>query len=265
LRELRLAIAQVPMQWTVDANLAVIERAMRLAAERGARVCVFSELAITGFHRQIRAEAVPEKVDPAIARVRAACKVLGLACAIGAPTFAPAGGAIYNSYLHIDEHGELAGQVDKTGQTPAEATFFHGGRGRPVAALQGWKTSAVMCCEVEDLALVRAHLPAGAAELLFWPGAMGKAPENRDDQWVDVLPLAQQLARQSNAWVVQNNWPNALNNPPGSPDALHLGGSKVFAPSGELLFGLPMHAPGVATFDLGATAFVWDAWPDPAA
>ncbi len=262
---LRIAIAQVPMHWTVDANLAVIDQAMRLAARRGAAICVFSELAVTGFHRQIRAEAVPEKVDPAIVRIRAACKALGLACAVGAPTFAPAGGAIYNSYLHIDEHGELVGQVDKTGQTPAEATFFHGGRGRPVSTLQGWKTSAVMCREVEDLALVRVHLPAGAAELLFWPGAMGKAPENRDEHWVDVLPLAQQLARQSNAWVVQNNWPNALSNPPGSPDALHLGGSSVFAPGGERLLSLPMHAPGVASFDLGATAFVWDAWPDPAA
>lgn len=259
---LRLAIAQVPMQWTVDANLAVIERAMRLAAGRGAAICVFSELAVTGFHRQIRAEAVPAKVDPAVARIGVLCRTLGLACAVGAPTFAAAGGAIYNSYLHIDEHGERVGQVDKTGQTPAEATFFHGGRGRPVSTLQGRKTSAVLCREVEDLALVRAHLPAGAAEIVFWPGAMGRAPENRDEHWVDVVPLAQQLARQSTAWVVQNNWPNALNNPPDSPDALHLGGSQVFAPDGALLLSLPMCAPGLATFDLGATGFVWDDWDD---
>ena len=250
------------MRWTTAANLAVIERAMRFASARGAQVYVFSELAVTGFHRQIRAEAVPEKVGPAVASIRAACKALGLACALGAPTFAAAGGAVYNSYLHIDEHGELVGQVDKTGQTPAEATFFHGGRGRPVSMLQGWKTSAVLCREVEDLALVRIHLPKGAAELVFWPGAMGKAPENREETWVDVLPLAQQLARQSNAWVVQNNWPNALNNPPHSPDSRHLGGSKVFSPEGELRLSLPMHDAGIATFDLGATAFVWDAWPD---
>ena len=28
---------------------------------------------------------------------------------------------------------------------------------------------------------------------------------------------------------------------------------------------LPMHAPGLATFDLGATEFVWDPLPDPSA
>ena len=261
---LRLAIAQAPMQWTTEANLAVIEGAMQLASDRGAAICVFSELAVTGFHRRIRTEAVPEKVAPAIARIQAKCKAFGMACAVGAPTFAAAGGAIYNSYLHIDEHGVLVGQVDKTGQTPAEATFFHGGRGRPVSILQGRKTSAVLCREVEDLALVRHHLPTGAAELVFWPGAMGRAPENRDENWVDCVPLAQQLARQSKAHVVQCNWPNALNDPD-SPDAFHLGGSKVLSPAGELLLTLPMHAPGLATFDLGATEFVWDPLPDPSA
>src|SRR4249920_1923492 len=100
-KKLRVAIAQTPMQWTTEGNLAVIETAMQLAADRGATICVFSELAVTGFHRQIRAEAVPEKVGPAIARIRARCKALAMACAVGAPTFAAAGGAIYNSYLHI--------------------------------------------------------------------------------------------------------------------------------------------------------------------
>ena len=259
---LRLAIAQAPMQWTTAANLAVIESAMQLASDRGAAICVFSELAVTGFHRRIRTEAVPEKVAPAIARIQAKCKAFGMACAVGAPTFAAAGGAIYSSYLHIDEHGALVGQVDKTGLTVAEATFFHGGRGRPVSILQGRKTSAVLCREVEDLALVRHHLAAEASELIFWPGLLGRAP---DDENVDILLLARQLARQQKAWLVQNNWPKALNLPDDSPFQVDLGGSKVLSPAGELLLTLPMHAPGLATFDLGATEFVWDPLPDPSA
>lgn len=259
MKDLRLAIAQVPMQWTTEGNLAVIERAMRLAAERGAAICVFSELAVTGFHRQIRAEAVPEKVDPAVARIKVLCRALGLACGVGAPTFAVAGGAIYNSYLHIDEHGALVGQIDKVGQTVAESTFFHGGRGRPVSVLQGRKTSAVMCREIEDSLLVRHHLPVDAAELIFWPGLIGRAPDGEEQ--IDPLPLAQELARKSNAWIVQNNWPKTLNLPDDSPFQAHLGGSKVFSPAGELRMTLPMCEPGIATFDLGATGFVWDAWP----
>jgi omega-amidase len=260
LSALRVAIAQAPMQWTTAANLAVIEVAMQLAADRSAAICVFSELAVTGFHRQIRAEAVPEKVGPAIERIRAKCLAFGMACAVGAPTFAAAGGAIYNSYLHIDEHGEIVGQVDKTGLTVAEATFFHGGRGRPVSVLQGRKTSAVLCREIEDLLLVRHHLPVEAAELIFWPGLLGRAPE---DDGVDIAQLAQQLARQQKAWLVQNNWPKALNLPDDSPFQTDLGGSKVFSPAGELLLTLPMCTPGVATFELGAAEFAWDALPGP--
>jgi omega-amidase len=257
---LRVAIAQAPMQWTTAANLAVIETAMRIASSRGAAVCVFPELAVTGFHRQIRVEAVPGIVDPAIAHIRAISRALGMACALGAPSFAAAGGAVYNSQLHIDAHGELVGRVDKTGLTVAEATFFHGGRGRPVSMLCGRTTSAVMCREVEDLALVGHHLPPGAAELIFWPGLLGCAPEG---DGVDILQLAKMLARQQKAWLLQSNWPKALNLPDDSSFQAELGGSKVISPAGELVLQLPMRAPGLATFELGAREFVWDALADP--
>ena len=259
---LRIAIAQTPMQWTTAGNLAVIERAMALASARGAAICVFSELAVTGFHRQIRAEAVPEKVEPAVARIQALCKALNMACGLGAPTFA-AGGAVYNSYLHIDEHGVLVGRVDKTGLTVAEATFFHGGRGRPVWMLQGRRTSTVLCREVEDTALVLHHLPAGSADLIFLPGLLGRAPDG--EVGADVPALSRQLACESKAWLLQCNWPQALNLPPDSPRQADLGGSRVHSPGGELVLRLPMQMPGVATFDLGATEFTWDALADPAA
>lgn len=251
------------MQQTIAANLEVIERAMKLASARGERICVFSELAVTGFHLEIRAEAVAGKVEPAVARIQALCRSLSMACGVGAPTFAAAGGAIYNSYLHIDEHGELVGQVDKVGQTVAESTFFHGGRGRPLSVLQGCRTTAVMCCEIEDTRLIRHHLPPGAAELIFWPGLMGRARDDEDN--VDPVPLARDIARKSNAWIVQNNWPSALNLPDDAPFQSQLGGGKVISPAGELLLSLPLREPGIATFDLGATALVWDPWLEVAA
>lgn len=254
----RLAVVQAPMHWTIAANLAVIDAAMQVAARRGADVCVLSELALTGFHRQIRAEALPGQVEPAIDRIRACCRAIGIGCALGAPTFGP-GGAVYNSYLLLDADGACVGQVDKTGLTVAEATFFHSGRGRPVSVLHGHRTSAVLCREVEDLALVHHHLPAGAAELIFWPGLMGRAPEGED---LDIAALARRLAIQSKAWVVQCNWPKALNLSGDSPFQSELGGSRVIAPDGELRLRLPLCEAGVATFDLGASAFEWDAWPD---
>jgi omega-amidase len=157
--------------------------------------------------------------------------------------------------------GQLAGQVGKTGLTVAEATFFHGGRGRPVAVLQGRKVSAVMCREIEDLALVKHHLPPGAAELIFWPGLIGTSPEPGSD---DVGEDAKRLARQQTAWLIQSNWPRSLNLPDDDPRQAELGGSRVIAPSGELLLRLPMRTAGLATFELGATGFTGEAFAEPA-
>jgi predicted amidohydrolase len=47
------------MQWSGDANTQSIVAAIALAATAAAHFCVFPELAVTGFHRQIRALARP--------------------------------------------------------------------------------------------------------------------------------------------------------------------------------------------------------------
>ena len=49
----RIAIAQISMHWSTAENVAAILRAMDLARSRGAKLCAFAELAVTGFHRQM--------------------------------------------------------------------------------------------------------------------------------------------------------------------------------------------------------------------
>ncbi|MEO5881126.1 MAG: hypothetical protein ABIQ06_01810 [Caldimonas sp.] len=61
-----IAIAQIAMHWTTAENVSAILGAMTLARARGAGPCGFSELAVTGLHRQIAREAMPERVLPAI-------------------------------------------------------------------------------------------------------------------------------------------------------------------------------------------------------
>jgi len=83
----RIAIGQISMRWTTRENVAAIRQAMTLARSRGAQICGFSELAITGFHRQIAREAKPEVVDPALRQVQAHGADIRMGVAIGAPTF----------------------------------------------------------------------------------------------------------------------------------------------------------------------------------
>lgn len=250
---LRMAVAQPRMQWRTADNLAAIEWALQRAHAEGAVLCSFPELALTGFHRGIVQEADPAVVQPALAQVQALCATLGMAAALGAPTWA-ADGSRFNSHLLIDEHGDLAATIAKQGLTDPEATFFQRGSTRPVARLQGWRCSAVICREVEDRDLIAAQLPPGTADLLFWPGQMRPDPAKPASDPPEHVRQAQAIARTAGACVVQSNWPNALNRP---EESAHCGHSAVIAPDGELLFRLPEEACGLAVFDLGGRHFHW--------
>ena len=245
------------MHWTIEDNLATIVAALRLARQLGADLCAFSELAVTGFHREIVALAFPQRVDPAISRVRALSAELSIAVALGAPSFDHQGRK-FISHLLIDETGALSAMVSKEGLTEAEATFFQRGSGRPVATLQGRRCSAVICREVEDFDRVTSQLPPGAADLLFLPGALRPDPAKpRTDPPGFVLD-ALRLARATCSTLVQTNWPNALNRPEESVDG---GQSMVISPAGELLFRLPRQAAGLGLFTLGERVFDWHPLP----
>lgn len=249
----RIAIAQISMRWTTPENVKAIRWAMDLAHARGARICGFSELAVTGFHRQIAREATPEVVAPAIRELQAHGAKLSLGIAVGAPTFGD-NGAKYISHLLIDELGNNAAVVSKRGLTDPEATFFARGSTRPVGMLSGLRCSAVICREVYDLESVTAELPPGTAEVVFVPGALRQDPDQPRTEPPEYVSKIQSLAQATAAYVVQTNWPNALNRPEESVDG---GGSTVSSPQGEVLFRLPMQAAGVAVFTLGKRHFEW--------
>jgi len=256
-----IAIVQQPMAWTTPDNVAHIVAALTLAAGQGADIAVFPELALTGFHRGIRAEAVPATVEAALQQVRAACSAQGIACALGAPTFA-ADGTILNSYLHIDAAGEIVSAVSKNGLTPAELTFFAPGTDRPVMRFEGRNCTTVMCREIDDLESVAVQLQADPVDLIFWPSMVGNPPGTIHPTPEDTADLGYfkrtaVLARRLEAFVVQSNWPQALN----TPDSTYLGESKAYAPDGEILLTLPRDQAGVGVFRLGERAFRWTPLP----
>jgi predicted amidohydrolase len=249
----RIAIAQITMHWSTSENVASIRKAMDLASSRGAAICGFSELAVTGFHRRIGHEAMPETVSPALEELQTHAAKLSMGIAVGVPTFGP-GGAIYNSHLLIDERGTTVAVISKRGLTDTEATFFQRGESRPIGILQSLRCSAVICREVADIDLVSSELQPGTVDLIFVPGALRQDPAKRRSGQPDYVHDIQRLASSTKSYVVQTNWPNALNRPEESVDG---GGSTVAAPDGELLFRLPEQACGVGIFTLGERHFEW--------
>jgi predicted amidohydrolase len=249
----RIAIAQIAMHWTTRENVESISRALEVAHGQGAVICGFSELAVTGFHRQIAREARTEVVAPAMRQVQSECANLSIAAAVGAPTFGE-GDARFISHLLVDERGEVSATISKQGLTEPEATFFQRGTARPIGRMQGLRCSAVICREVEDLEQVSKELPHGSVDLVFVPGALRQDPEKpRTNPPAYVLNI-QRLARATGAYVVQTNWPNALNRP---EDCVDGGESTVAGPDGQVLFRLPRQATGVGVFTLGESRFDW--------
>ena len=248
-----IAIAQIAMHWTTAENVASIRWAMDLAHANGAHICGFSELAVTGFHRQIAREARPEVVSPVIRELQAHAAKLSLGIAVGAPSF-DEHGARFISHLFIDERGATTAVVRKRGLTDPEATFFARGASRPIGSLHGVRCSAVICREVEDLELIATELPPGAVDLIFVPGALRQDPDKPRTDPPDYVRNIQRLAQLTKAYVVQTNWPNALNRPEESVEG---GASTVAGPDGEILFRLPGQASGVGIFMLGERHFDW--------
>ena len=248
-----IAIAQIAMHWTTAENVASIRRAMDLAHANGAHICGFSELAVTGFHRQIAREARPEVVSPVIRELQAHAAKLSLGIAVGAPSF-DEHGARFISHLFVDERGATTAVVRKRGLTDPEATFFARGASRPIGSLHGVRCSAVICREVEDLELIATELPPGAVDLIFVPGALRQDPDKPRTDPPDYVRNIQRLAQLTKAYVVQTNWPNALNRP---EEGVEGGASTVAGPDGEILFRLPGQASGVGIFMLGERHFDW--------
>lgn len=248
-----LAIAQIPMHWDLRDNVLAMKQALRVARDDGAALCAFAELAVTGFHRRIVEWARPEVSAPAVDELCATAAALGIAAAFGAPTYG-ADGTRFNSHLFVGAGGRLLGTVSKIGLTAPEATFFAPGRSRPTIHLAGMACTAVICREIEDADQVLPQVRHTGVELIFWPGQMRPDPARPPQDPPAHVAQAQRLARAAEAYVVQTNWPNALNRPEESEDTGH---SACIGPTGELLFRLPRQGFGVAVFSLGDTAFRW--------
>lgn len=249
----RIAIAQIAMHWTTQQNVESIGRAIRVAHRESAAICAFSELAVTGFHRQIPREAVPEVVGPAIRHLQRECADLSIGVAVGAPTFGERGEK-FISHVLIDERGDIAATIRKQGLTDPEATFFSRGASRPIGTMSGLRCSAVICREVQDIEQVSQELPPGSVDLIFVPGALRQDPDKPRTDPPEYVRSIQRLARTSGAFVVQTNWPNALNRPEESVEG---GESTVAGPDGEVLFRLPRQASGLGVFTLGESRFEW--------
>ncbi|GHA49432.1 carbon-nitrogen hydrolase family protein [Photobacterium aphoticum] len=249
---MKIGIVQLPMGWTIEDNLAHICRTVS-NHYHAVDTFLFPELSLSGFHRQIRSQADP------VARERALDQLAQLAYAyrvnlcLGLPF--QSGYQVFNRYLCIDRQGHIAAQWDKIGLTDSEKSYFTAGGlsfdaadpahgSRPIMTLDGINMSTILCREAEDVDCVIHSLQHQHVEVLLWPSYIMQV--NEGAQYKGFYANAATIAEALQCYVIQCNWPYALND----PAIRGMGRSVIIGPRGERLGQLPADKASVGIFDL---------------
>ncbi len=263
-RTLTVAAIQCPLPGPRAANIARVEKHVRDAAARGARVILPPEL-FEGpyFCREERADHFAEARTPAddeaVARMRDVARELGVVIPVS--FFERAGQAYYNSCAVVDADGSVLGVYRKShipdGPGYEEKFYFRGGD----TGFRVWQTrhgalGVGVCWDQWFPESARAMMLLGAEVLLF-PTAIGSEPH---DPGLDTRDPWQ---RAMIGHAVSNVVPVVAANRTGDEGGQVFYGSSFIADArGDKVSELGRADEGVilATFDLDALARARASW-----
>jgi predicted amidohydrolase len=207
-----------------EANCAVIDAAAREAAAAGARLLLTPELFPVGYApRRLRAELDPGTLASLRRELAGIARRHAIALVYSLPAVTAAGEWQITATL-VDEHGAELLSYAKVHLFGAEerAAFAPSGAAPEVVAFHGFRTSMVICYDVEFPESVRAAAVRGA-ELVLVPTALAAG--------FDAVPQVLVRAR-----ALENQLTVAYANHSGTEDGCDfLGRSVIAAPDGSLL------------------------------
>ena len=264
MRSVTVAAIQCPLGGPRADNIARVERHVREAAQRGARIVLPPEL-LEGpyFCREEKAEwfaqarAVDE--DEAVARMREVARELGVVVPVS--FFERAGQAYYNSVAVVDADGEVLGTYRKShipdGPGYEEKFYFRPGD----TGFRVWKTrhgtvGVGICWDQWFPESARAMMLLGA-EVLLYPTAIGSEPHEPD------LDTRDPWQRAMIGHAVSNVVPVVAANRIGTESGQRFYGSSFIADNrGDKVAELGRDDEGVvvASFDLDAMSRTRASW-----
>ncbi|MBX5477395.1 MAG: amidohydrolase, partial [Clostridia bacterium] len=205
----------------------------RRAADAGARLIVWPEMATTGYIFADRAEIAPfvEPVPgPTSERVAAFCRERQVYVAYGLAEVEPDTGVFYNSAVLIDSKGKLVGRYRKTHLWVEDTRWAAPGQEWSV-----WNTElgrvALLICRDADFPEAARILALSRADVVLHPtNWLGRTPAN---VW------RARAAENGVFWIATNRW--------GEERGVRFsGGSCVIGPDGEVLDAKGPEGDGVA-------------------
>lgn len=229
------------MDWTIEGNAKTICNIVTKNYDLD--VLVFPELAITGFHRDIRNQAHQHLVENALNEISIQCQLSDTLVFIGYPL--NENNKVYNAYTAINEQGTLAIVWRKVGLTPSECTFFESGDQRSILEHPLGTFSSYLCREASDVNWIIEQLSSQSPSYILWPSYIGEAESSINAESTNYDAGSKKIAQSLSTMVIQCNWPNSLNN----PNDNGLGGSKIISSHGNIIAQLPFDETCIGVFD----------------
>lgn len=132
----------------IENNLAVIEKAIRIGAEKGIRLLVFHECALCGYPPiETSIECIlKENIDRALNRIAVLAKEFKMFIAVGTIRFQEE--KRYNSMVLFNDYGNQIGTYDKTALWGWDCSNFHRGNQPGVFEIDGVKVGFRICFDV---------------------------------------------------------------------------------------------------------------------
>ena len=238
---MKIGIAQIPMDWTVEGNTKTICNIV--SKNHDLDILVFPELAITGFHRDIKNQAQQHLVESALNEISIQCQLSNTLVFVGYPL--NENNKVYNVYSAINEQGTLEIVWRKVGLTPSECTFFESGDKRSIFEHPLGTFSSYLCREASDVNWVVEQLSVQSPSYILWPSYIGQPESSVNTESTNYEEGSKKIAQSLSAMVIQCNWPNSLNN----PNDNGLGGSKIISSHGDIIAQLPFDKNCIGIFD----------------
>jgi predicted amidohydrolase len=240
---LRVAAAQMLSTFDVDANVRRMEAMLEEARERGVRVVVFPEMALTGYTKSASFREVLnwEALDAGMARLQEACRRLDLYAVVGAPT--RDGDRYYCSAVTLGPDGSIVDVYEKIYR--AGEAWAEDGRRLSTFEIDGTECGTFICHDERYAPLVQLRALAGA-KVFFYISC-----ESGVEEFHKINPYRAQVqarAPENGVFVVHANTPAAANRT-GLADVSH-GESRVVGPDGNILAEAPVYGEQLVIADL---------------
>ena len=240
---LRVAAVQFETTNEVEHNLARILAYLHEAAEAGARVVVFSELALTGYSKKAAfgKSLEWETIDDAMQRIQSACAERGLYAVVGCPT--RDSGACYCSAVTVGPDGQIVDTYEKIYR--AGEAWASPGRRLSLFLIDGIRCACIICHDERYAPLVQLRALAGAQLFFYISCESGIGSESK---WGPYRAQIQARAVENQVYVVHANAPASRIEPP--PEGASHGESRIIARDGNILQEAPVYGDRMLIQDL---------------